>query len=52
VCLFSSARQFLDDLPVDRGLRVHEALEVERIAYAATPVNRRGVPTPIRTLSH
>jgi hypothetical protein len=26
VCLFSSARQFLDDLPVDRGLRVHEAL--------------------------
>ena len=32
VCLFSSARQFLDDLPVDRGLRVHEALEVERIS--------------------
>jgi hypothetical protein len=29
VCLFSPARQFLDDLPVDRGLRVHESLEVE-----------------------
>jgi hypothetical protein len=37
VCPFSSARQFLDDLPVDRGLRVHEALEVERIAHRATP---------------
>jgi hypothetical protein len=37
VCRFSSARQLPDDLPVDRGLRVHEALEVERIAHRATP---------------
>ena len=32
VCLFSSAREFLDDPRIDRGLRVHETLEVERIA--------------------
>jgi hypothetical protein len=37
VCLFSSARKFLDDLPVDRGLSVHEALELERITQGATP---------------
>jgi hypothetical protein len=38
-------RQFRDDLPVDRGLRVHKALEVERIAHAATPstVTRTGL---------
>jgi hypothetical protein len=28
VSLFSSAREFLDDLPVDSGLRVHEAPQV------------------------
>jgi hypothetical protein len=28
VSLFSSAREFLDDLPVDSGLRVHEAPKV------------------------
>src|ERR1700724_2470470 len=37
VCPFLSARQLLDDLPVDSGLRVHEALEVERITHGATP---------------
>jgi hypothetical protein len=27
----------LDDSRIDRGLRIHEALKVERIAHAATP---------------
>jgi hypothetical protein len=37
VCPFSSVRQFLDDLPVDRGLRVDKAPEVERIVHGTTP---------------
>jgi len=30
MCLLPAVRQLLDDLPVDRGLRVHKAPEVER----------------------
>jgi hypothetical protein len=37
MCLLPTMRQFLDDLPVDRGLRVNKAPEVERIAHVATP---------------
>jgi hypothetical protein len=45
MCLLPTVRQFLDDLPVDRGLRVHKAPEVEQIVHAATPstVTRTGL---------
>jgi hypothetical protein len=46
VCPFLSARQFLDDLPIDRGLSIHEALEVERIAHVATPSTIIGTGLP------
>src|SRR5271170_5606616 len=34
MCLLPTVRQFLDDLPVDRGLCVHKAPEVERVVHA------------------
>jgi hypothetical protein len=36
MCLLPAVRQLLDDLPVDRGLRVYKAPEVERIGHATT----------------
>jgi hypothetical protein len=30
-------QEYLDDPRIDRGLRIHEALKVERITNAATP---------------
>jgi hypothetical protein len=34
--LLPTVRQFRDDLPVDRGLRVYKTREVERMAHAVT----------------